>query len=608
MKVKVVKTPKIKPLYQQDKKTFALDTTTLSYPYDNSKEDPRIGTQYPEVSEDQANIEAEKGETILTPEMEHYTIGGKTHKQGGTPIKADVGSFIFSNDKKLKIKGSILEEFGIKSTSEKAKDGMTPADVAKQYKTNRFLAVLRDPEASKIDKDTASIMMGTLKNKLSKLAFLQEAKKGFPDGVPSLAKSEELIEDEQATGFEFKKGGLIKAQWGAAKIPGLIKKGQEYGFAKPPRNRKPGEWSQDPNTGRWFKNPTPSVEPEPVVPITRGRRRGRGTKPSTVGDVTSDSPAPDSLWKLKPGFDYKWKIPGDTSNATPPGTNQETGKRDVTAPQTFEQSYFDTGYGTVDYINMSAPWMVPIKKFPPIRTHIQPQRVEFNPMDLEAQRQAIRGQAARAYEANDILSSSSGMASARNSQILGQVLDPLNQSFMTEFNTNQAGRMQIDAQNAGFRGQADVVNAQEDVRYNTANAITNENFLTEKRARLQQFLKGLSVAEKSRQFRNAANVINRDFSIGANGQIRRRILPQEQAEARVMGDSMSSNGREISFDQFKQSLPPDVLSGATDQWLYDKWQQSNSAMYRGRDAQNVSVTSRNPYLIPQPYDYSTLPQ
>lgn len=574
MKVKVVKTPnkRIKPLYSQDKKTFSLDTTLVSYPY-GDKGPSKIGTQYPEVPEDQANIEAEKGETILTPELEHYTIGGKTHKQGGTPIKAEIGSFIFSNDKKLKIKGHILEEFGIKANSDKAKEGMTPADVAKKYKTNKFLAILRDTEAPKIDKDTASLMLGNYKNKLSKVAFIQEAKKNFPNGVPDLAKSDELIQDEQDQGYEFKKGGLIKAQIGfnAQSLKML------------------GELGKDKKTSS-----------------TRGRRtRDVPRRPSTVGKTKQNE---DTYKVPLPKMDFNpnpWEVPSENLPTTP--QTQVTGKKDVTAPTTYEQPIFDTGYGTIDYVNMSAPFLTPLKKYPPIRTHVQPQNVEFRPIDLEAQRQGIKGQASRAYEANDILSPTSSAGSVRNSEIFGQSLDPLNQSYMTEFNANQAGRMQVDSQNAGYRGQADAMNAQSDDQYNVRTAITNENFDTEKRVRLQQFLKGLNVAEKARQFRNAANVINRDFAILANGQIARRKVPQDQAEARLFGDSGASNEGDISFEDFKRTLPPDVLSSATPSYLYDKYDQMRKAIYRGKDAQGVSVTSRNPYLIPQPYDYSTLP-
>src|SRR5687767_1586123 len=69
---------------------------------------PPVNNTLKPVPRDQANVEAEKGETVLTNMQkdgmpEHYVIGGKPHSRGGTPLNLPNNSFVFSKDKKLKI-------------------------------------------------------------------------------------------------------------------------------------------------------------------------------------------------------------------------------------------------------------------------------------------------------------------------------------------------------------------------------------------------------------------------------------------------------------------------------------------------------------------------
>ena len=62
-----------------------------------------IGKNYPtEKDPKKANIEAEKGELILTKDFELYKINGKPHTKGGTPLAVNEGDFIFSK----KLEGS----------------------------------------------------------------------------------------------------------------------------------------------------------------------------------------------------------------------------------------------------------------------------------------------------------------------------------------------------------------------------------------------------------------------------------------------------------------------------------------------------------------------
>jgi hypothetical protein len=163
-----------------------------------------------EVPRDEANIEAERGETVYGDLdgdgiLEQKTIGGERHVNGGTPLNVPEGSFIFSDTKKMKIKDpEILKQFGKTSF---AKGGVTPADIAKQYNITKYKAILQDPLSDPIAKKTAEMMITNMNAKLAKLADVQESMKGFPQGRPKVALEHEQREQglEQAA-----YGGYLK--------------------------------------------------------------------------------------------------------------------------------------------------------------------------------------------------------------------------------------------------------------------------------------------------------------------------------------------------------------------------------------------------------------
>jgi len=138
-----------------------------------------------------ANVEAERGETVITslfgPNVpEHYIIEGEKHSKGGTPLSLPKDSFIYSNSKNLRITDpDVLKMFDMPTN----KVGYTPAEIAKQYDVNKYKEILLNPKSSKMDKDTATLMLNNMFDKLSALALYQESMKGFPDGIPPLAIS-----------------------------------------------------------------------------------------------------------------------------------------------------------------------------------------------------------------------------------------------------------------------------------------------------------------------------------------------------------------------------------------------------------------------------------
>jgi hypothetical protein len=153
----------------------------------NDTNDASVRYSLSSVPRDNANIEAEGGETVLTDLTNDgtfglYNITGPRHSKGGVPMFLPEQSFIYSDTDKMKFTKDELEEFGIST-----KNKMTPAELSKKYQLNNHYANLQSPYADKIQATTAELMLKKNMMNLSKIAFGQESKKKFEDGVPLAA-------------------------------------------------------------------------------------------------------------------------------------------------------------------------------------------------------------------------------------------------------------------------------------------------------------------------------------------------------------------------------------------------------------------------------------
>ena len=159
-------------------------------PHANESSEPKdtdVRYSLSSVPREQANIEAEGGETILTDlnndgQFGLYDIKGPRHGSGGVPMFVPEQSFIFSDTQKMKMGKEMLSEHGIQSRKK-----MTPAKVSKQYELNKFYGLLNDEYADKIQETTSDLMLQKNKEGLSKLAFGQEMMKDFEEGLPLAA-------------------------------------------------------------------------------------------------------------------------------------------------------------------------------------------------------------------------------------------------------------------------------------------------------------------------------------------------------------------------------------------------------------------------------------
>lgn len=146
------------------------------------------------VPREEANLEAEGGETAYGDIngdgfAEHYNIEGPRHSSGGVPLNLPDDTFIFSDTRSMLIKDpAMLSRFGKPVAKGKKSKGYTPAELAKQYDINKYRKILQDPDSDVVAKKTAELMIRNYNMKLGALALAQEAKKGFPQGIPMVAQ------------------------------------------------------------------------------------------------------------------------------------------------------------------------------------------------------------------------------------------------------------------------------------------------------------------------------------------------------------------------------------------------------------------------------------
>ena len=178
----------------------------------NTTRDESVRYSLSSVPRDKANIEAEGGETVLTDlnndnQFGLYNINGPRHSKGGVPMFLPEQSFIYSDTDKMKFNQEELAEYGIET-----KLKMTPAQVSKRYDLNKYYGTMKDQFADEITARSSELMLKKNMMGLSKLAFGQELKKKFEDGVPLAAHPYLVSIGEDPIEFTAKVENITKKQ------------------------------------------------------------------------------------------------------------------------------------------------------------------------------------------------------------------------------------------------------------------------------------------------------------------------------------------------------------------------------------------------------------
>jgi len=169
-----------------DQADYGLVTTPQEYygqTMFNNTDDQLVRFSLSGVPREDANIEAEGGETVLTDlnnngDFGLYNITGPRHSQGGVPMFLPEQSFIYSDTPKLKFSKDEMSEFDMGGSRK------TPAQISKKFGLNNYYAELDSQFSDNISSRSAELMLKKNMEDLSKLSFMQEAKKNFEDGVP----------------------------------------------------------------------------------------------------------------------------------------------------------------------------------------------------------------------------------------------------------------------------------------------------------------------------------------------------------------------------------------------------------------------------------------
>ena len=478
------------------------------------------------VPEQFATIEAEKDETILTDVdgdgmREHMTIGGKRHSQGGTPLAAQPGDFVFSDTKKMKIKNpALLAMFGKTMKS----GGYTPADIAKQYNINKFKAILQDPNSDDISKNTAEMMIDNYEKKLGLLSFVQEGMKGFPQGIPAVSKA--VMADKA----EVKFGGYLDHYQVGSQVPTKVKKSEI------PMYEQQG-YKRVGTTNVWRKDDKIVESADPTKGQTTTRTvPGKKYVPNENAWWRSLTPAQKAAHNervrkmIKEDPQYQEKVETITTPDTCPEgytLNPATGKCEKVTPEVKQITYDEKpGIPGVPEFkgtdsNMPGGWTQQdmnnlmlalrnrgrIKKYSSVRPDINPALSDFRNMDWRGRAAELQGtynsqlNTLGTYQSpTSLAANASFMAGQQAENLVNRAIDPIEQANVSIYN-------QVANQNAGIMNQA------------LANAAQNRFLRSQDRAVLnQQYDNAMNDADKAltqamnQGLTNAAGIYNTNIT------------------------------------------------------------------------------------------------
>ena len=583
--------------------------------------EPTINNVAKEVDKDEANVEAEKGEVVYSPSNPQLKlINGKSHKKGGTLLNLDQGDFVFSHY--LKMGGEEQQIIGVEP-----KENVSYADALKQNVKPFNKAVhLMNTSEDMYDKNTATFTLKESLKKIEQLALMQELKKGMPNGTPAFMEQPDAeppmakyggMQYMQKAGtviqkkkFEQVNGKTVEAEKRNKKdipknakeiIPGqlfgtsseTVTRGQDrtnestrnklFNDTYRKYNRGKDNYIQDEiKQGRARINPKTNKVEFNIGKNNSGVKPGwydaeRPYEKKTVkedyyyveDDSPTTTPVPTETPKGTSGT-------SGTSGTTPVGGGQTTKKDDLTSGDSGEIYYNDErdlGYGLMDAASMAAPLLMRNRKYAPINDRYNPQTIGKNFVDFEAARYKMDSLASTLGRQNNLTGTSS-MNSSRNSELLGKVLNPINESFQNEFNTNQGISQQVDGINMQAINNAKLQNNQYDDTYRTRYAQMNDNFDAVDNLKLKNFMEAWQGAEKGRLEKTYANMINPDYSIDENGNIDRKATDAKRALARIKAGK--KQGSSETFEQWYRKNGMDKIKGMTPDKAITPWAKINS--------------------------------
>jgi hypothetical protein len=139
-----------------------------------------------------SNVEIEGGEVVLQPDLSAlFKANGKKHSGGGMDVLLRPNAFVFSDFKDLAITEKEKELFEFKMGGSTSPTKNTPAEVLKKNVNvkhyNTLINNITDPYKDDLGRKSSAMMLEKYIGTLGNIAFLQEKKKDFPDGLPDFS-------------------------------------------------------------------------------------------------------------------------------------------------------------------------------------------------------------------------------------------------------------------------------------------------------------------------------------------------------------------------------------------------------------------------------------
>lgn len=297
--------------------------------------DPKINSTIKE-NPYKSNVEIEGREVVLQPDLSAlFKAVGKRHSRGGMDVLLKPDSFVFSDFKDLALTPKEHDTFELKKGGKYSTD--TPAEVLKRNVDlkhyNSLVSILGDPHKDDLAKKSAVRMLEKYIKTLGNVAYIQENKKGFPDGLPSFSEGTAPMDDT-----ELKEQIMANKQY--AKAGGTIKNPYLQ------RGGNPSTPNQDPYTGwNWLFN---FGKTNPVNTVTDYSGRGHDNIPtipivSLNPTTTPTTPNPvtrqDKYTGQRPPYPDTWTNYYD-----------KTQKQQYAAPDWIKPKDFYATPGLIDYM------------------------------------------------------------------------------------------------------------------------------------------------------------------------------------------------------------------------------------------------------------------
>lgn len=498
--------------------------------------DESVGTAYPTEKKGQGTVEAEKGELIakLKENLKLFKINGKPHSKGGTDIKMEDGDFIFSNA--LKIKGEVLKsEFGLNPKKE-----YTFAEVANKYIDMNEFHKLSESE-SPLEKKTGLMMIEKYKDKLAKLAFLQEAQKGMPNGMPEIAaplmeKVAKIPQEGIPEGSMMKRGGELSEY----KVGGPVTKPKDgYTGSKTPTfkdyyDKKSKTPYKVPSKAKYMK-PEDFYTPE-VLAFMKKRDKEDGID-SDLGN------AQDYTWgkRHQEAYDMFFKdketsagmADSPVTEESVDGFTSEKLNPDTSSPTTASE-FRDLGYSSPEKVGLALA-LKTIPSYAPTRYQNYGLQQALGAMSnvMPYNYQSLINESTKggynAIQANNAFGRTP-QAMANNIAMVGQLGEQTSKIKGEEYNQNANLYNQNQLSLAQMMGTIGADKETEAMRYDNSVTQQKENLWANRKMRDKEFLAQYSNAEQNRSLRNAYaflgqstnpnfKTLNADNAVGFNPSI-----------------------------------------------------------------------------------------